>query len=188
MNYGTVYAVFDGETNQGEFGPAKAYVKDWYTLRYRSNQLFIESSIAKGIVLKFVSWIIGEGLEPFMNPLNEVLAKEGVTLDSEAFNKSFEQRWKAYAGSRLADYTGKSTLYFLQQQGYMEGKLGGDILVILRVINGLVKVQHIDGAHVGNPPQNVTVDYANKNVAGYQGNQGYEYVYTTTGNRIRYGV
>ena len=188
MNYGTVYAVYDGETNQGEFGPAKAYVKDWYTLRYRSKQLFIESLVARGIVLKYNSWVVGEGLQPFMNPLIEVLKRENIILDSETFNKAFEQRWKAYAGSRLADYTGKATLNFLQQQAHLEGKLGGDVLVILRVINGIVKVQHIDGAHVGNPPNNVTVDYANKNIAGYQGNQGYEYVYVPTGNRIRYGV
>lgn len=188
MNFGTVYAVYDGETNQGEFGPPKAYVKDWYTLRYRSKQLYIESMVAKGIVNKFVSWVIGDGLTPFMDPLKEVLQKEGITLDSEAFNKAFEQRWKAYATSRLADYTGKSSLLTLQKQGYLEGKLGGDVLVILRVIDGLVKIQHIDGAHVGNPATNVTVDYVDKNIAGYQGNQGYEYIYIPTGNRIRYGV
>jgi capsid protein len=187
-NYGTTYAIYDGETNQGEFGPAKAYVKDWYTLRYRSKQLFTESLVAKGIVLAFNRWTVGDGLRPHTDPLVDVLAKEGIKLDNAAFSESFKLRWKAYAESRAADYTGKSSLLTLQKQAHLEAKLGGDMLVILRVVNGLVKVQHIDGGHVMNPLNEVTIDYADKNVAGYQGNQGFDYIYIPTGNRIRYGV
>lgn len=182
----SVFAVYDGEINQGEFGPAKEYIKDTYTLRIRSKQLFVESLVARGIVLKFLSWTIGGGLVLKTEPKKDVLKSEGITIDSEAFNQTFEEKWDVQANSNLMDYTGRGNFYFLQQQAYLEGKLTGDVLVILRVINGIVKIQHIDAGHVGNPP-NCQVKYED-NIAGTPNNIGTEYVYEPTQNRIRKGV
>jgi hypothetical protein len=59
---GVVWAVFDGETNAGEMGPAKMYIKDFYTLRVRSKQLFVESPICQAIIGRFTGWVIGRNL------------------------------------------------------------------------------------------------------------------------------
>ena len=186
-SYGAVYAIYDGETNMGEMGPAKVYLKDFYTLRIRSKQMFIDSEVCQMIITRNTQWVIGDGLTMESEPQAGVLKMSGIELDTEDFNNDFEEAWKVYAQSRIADYTGKWSLRMLQAQAHMECKLGGDMLVILRVVNGLVRVQHIDGAHVGNPP-NVGIDYKNKTIAGYQGNQGFDFIYPPTGNRVRYGV
>ena len=185
---GGIFAIYDGEKNQGEMGPPRAYVKDFYTLRMRARQLFIESEIVQTVIMRKATWVYGKGLRLKVQPNVQVLDTENIKLDTEKFNKSFEARFEAYASSKLADYNNVTNLYELGKQQYIEKKIAGDMLVVLYVINGLVKVQHIDGMHVQNPIGKVNIDYKDKNVAGYQGNLAFDYIYEPTGNRIRQGV
>jgi hypothetical protein len=56
-----------------------------------------------------------------------------------------------YFKSKMADYAGVLTGYQLMAQATRERKICGDMLVVLRVVNGIVKVQHIDASLVSNP-------------------------------------
>lgn len=184
---GAVYAVYDGETAMGEMGVAKAYFKDFYILRVRSKQLYLESPICQAVINRFTQWVIGRGLKLQAEPQKEVLAKDKITIDTETFNKSIESLWKVYSNSKKADYSGLQNLHALSEEAHRESKLGGDVLVVLRVINGIVKVQHINGAHVGNPPT-LSITYNDDKLLGNPNYSGFDYIYEPTKNRVRYGI
>lgn len=178
----SVYAIYDGETTLGEMGAPKQYVKDFYSLRIRSKQMFLESEICQTAITRYTAWVIGNGLKLYAEPDTEVLKTEGITVDPQVFSKAMNGRWKMYAASKASDYNGQRNLPALMEEAHMEGKAGGDMLVVLRVINGLVRVQHIDAQHVCNPPE-CDVRYTD-NPDG----SSVDYIYTPTKNRIRHGV
>ena len=152
-NYQPIYPIrFDGEKTIGEIGPIYQYFMDYPRLRLRSKQLFIESEPCQAVVKKYVAWTIGGGLTLKAEPQVEVLKTEGITITPEAFNKSVESRWKIYSNSKMGDATGKQTLNELEAQALLERIIGGDMLVVLSVVGGTVKVRHIDGGHLVTPP------------------------------------
>lgn len=170
---------YDGEITMGGVGPIKAYSMRNEALRLRGRQLYIESPLAQAIIDKRAAWVVGDGLKIQCQPKAEVLKHYGVELDKEEFNKKVEAFFSAYAQSTEADYSGNRTLHKLLEEAQKEREIGGDILVILRVVNGLVKVQHINPSRISNP-----LDVAIKeNKEG----TGYDY-YVRTGNRVRKGV
>lgn len=174
---GNVYAVFDGETTIGSMGPAKNYINDFGTLVTRSRQMYLESPICRAVVDRYVEWVVSAGLNLEAEPELRVLSKEGITLDAEKFNDDVEALWAITAKSKMFDSAGQNTMYALTEQAYREGKLAGSMLVVLRVVNGQVKVQHIPESAVCTP------DTCNiKNTP-----TGIEYVYSN-GNRVRKGV
>jgi capsid protein len=185
---GGIFAIYDGEKSQGEMGAPRYYTKDYTTLRARSRQLFIESELVQTIIMRKVAWVYGKGLDLKTEPNLVVLKAQNINLETEKFNEAFEAHWKTYFNSKLADYNGLLTGHMLAGKQYVEKKISGDVLVILYVKNGLVKTQLIDGGHVMNPIDMITIDYKDKNIAGYQGNPGFDYIYTPTGNRVREGV
>jgi len=184
---GVVYAIYDGEMGLGEMGPPKEYQKDFYILRVRSRQLYLESPICQIVVNRFTQWVIGPSLKLKAEPQIEVLKSEKINIDTELFNKSVENLFKVYTHSKLADYAGQQSLDALMEEAHREGKIAGDMLVVLRVVGGLAKVQHIDSSHVGNPPNCSITNNADK-LEGSPAYNGYDYVYQPTGNRIRLGV
>lgn len=175
LTYNRVFPVlYNGETDAGEVGPIIMYMKDPYALRLRSEQLYIESPICKAVIDKYVKWVIGtNGLRLKCEPQTTVLKKFGINIDSEAFNTDNESMWKTLANSKLFDYAGEQTLKKMQEETVRKSLLGGDMLIVLRVINGIVKRQHIDGYNVINP-------------VGCSFN-GVDYI-AENGNRIRMGV
>ena len=184
---GYVWATYDGENDMGEMGPAKIYTKNFYSLRVRSKQLYLESPICFAGVNRFTMWAVGKGLTLKAEPQKAVLRANKIDIDTEAFNNRLEALWKVYSMSTMADYCGQQNFHALCEEAHREAKLGGDMLVILRVIRGVVKVQHVDGRHIGNPP-GLSVSYSPDEIQGSQSAEGYDYIYPPTGNRIRQGV
>lgn len=184
---GYVYLMYDGETSAGDMGPARVYTKDFYTLRARSKQMYTESGVCHMVVNRFTEWVVGGGLGLKSDPREVVLKKFKINVDTETFNDTVEQLWTVYAASKHADSTGKQTLHALSAEAHRESKNTGDILVILRVAGGLVKVQHVDGDHVGNPP-GCSARFSENKMVGAQSQSGYDWVYNETNNRIRHGV
>ncbi len=142
---------FDGEKNWGEMGPAIHYLMDHDTLRVRSWQSYLESDISQTVLNKFVMWTVDGGLKLNTNPSKVILASAGINLDSEKFNEIVEARFTAWAKSKRSSYSGMMSFNEIQAEAKKNAKIGGDVLVVLRVIDGTVKVQLIDGAHVQNP-------------------------------------
>ncbi|MBL4809479.1 MAG: phage portal protein [Phycisphaerales bacterium] len=178
--YGRAYAIpYDGEKNAGEIGPAFDYILDFDMLRIRSWQSYLESDISQTILNKYVLWMIDEGLKLQSSPANNVLAQNGINVDTEKFNEITESRFSIWAGSTMSAFNGMTSLNGIAKEVYKNSKIGGDCLVVLRLIDGIVKVQLIDGAHIqtdfttGKPEngnkivQGIEIDKNGKHVAFY---------------------
>ena len=150
--YNHIFTVsYDGEKNVGEMGPIKNYQPDHFALRFRSWQAFIESEIAQTVLKKFTKWVIGSGLKVQAEPVKKVLESEGISINTEEFNEAVEARFSVFAKSKNCDYSGMRNLHSLANRAFLHSKVGGDILIILRYIDGQVKVQLVDGAHLTSP-------------------------------------
>lgn len=153
---------FNGEKNLGEIGPAKDYYLDYGLLRVRSYQAMLESEIASTVLNKTTLWMISKGLKLQSEPNETVLKTEGVQVDTKEFVKTTEARFGVWSRSRKVDHSGSCTLGDLAKEAYKNCKVGGDVLVVLRLKDGMPTVQLIDGAHVGNP-----VPYSGDNCIKY---------------------
>jgi capsid protein len=142
---------FDGEKNMGEIGPVRGYMMDYDKLRARSWQCFTESDIAKGVLKKYILWVIGDGLKLKANPNKVVLKSEKITLSPEAFNEVTETRWNVWSSNRISDYSAMKNLNLLESVAFKNVIIGGDVLVVLRFEDNELKVQLIDGAHLNSP-------------------------------------
>lgn len=161
---------FDGEKNLGQVGPAKNYSLDYGTLRVRSWQSFIESELTQTIIGRYLTWVIGSGLKLDSQPSVKALETEGVKVDPLLFQNKIEPRWKVYTDGKTMDYASQRTFKKIAKTAYKNAIVGGDCLVVLRVVKGQVKIQLIDGANVVTP-------------LGRSAD-----VYKTSGNRVIDGV
>jgi len=182
---GQAYMVmgYDGETNLGEMGAIKQYVIDYDALRWRSRQLYLESDICTAVVDRKTEWVVGGGLRLQSEPQIKVLEAEGIKIDTEQFSKGIEAWWKVYANSTMPDLSRQKSLNALMNEAHKETKIMGNILVVLRVIDGVVKIQHIDVRNVFTPP-GLNIQENKDKVAG---STGYDF-YLPNGNRVRHGV
>jgi len=172
--YNSFTVSYDGEKNLGEMGAIKNYLIDHQSLRARSWQLYLESEVCQMVFRRYSKWVIGSGLKLQSEPQNKVLLTEKIpALNSEEFNKKIEARWKVYSNSKMGDYSNTQSLNMIAKEAHMNAIVAGDCLVVLRYIDGVVKTQLIDGAHVKSPINLRIVDN--------------DYI-TASGNRVRHGV
>lgn len=146
----TISESFDGEKNFGDLGPIKNYTLDYDALRARGWQLFLESEICQLVILRFARWVVSKGLMLKAQPNDVVLESLGVDLP-ENFNEQLEARWQLFASNNRVDIKGESTLDQLAKKAFVSSRIGGDCLVILRVVNGSVQVQLVEGENVATP-------------------------------------
>jgi capsid protein len=140
---------YTGEKNLGEMGPLREYYLEYTTLRARSWQLFLESEILQTIYGKYETYVIGKGIKLQSEPVKVIL---GLKVDIQNFAEMAEAKFALYSKSKRSDYSGMTPLNRIQLEAYKNSKIGGDVLVILRVdSNENVTVQLIDGAHVVSP-------------------------------------
>lgn len=142
---------FDGEKTPGEMGNVINLFPDHHGLRLRAFEAELKSDVIKIITGKFFKWVIGTGLKLQSEPNEEVLKSEGITEDLLAFRRIVESRFSIHAKSKYSDFSGMSNLHKKANEAYKTAFLGGDCLVILRVIKGIVNVQVIDGQEISNP-------------------------------------
>jgi len=141
---------YDGEKNLGELGAPINYNLNYAALRYRSWQSYLESEITQTVIKKYVKWIIGSGLKLQSEPVVSVLKQENITVEKESFSKSVEDRFKLW-GETKVDLAGVLNLNGLARECYLNSIVGGDVLVIQRLINNKIKIQLVDGAHLKTP-------------------------------------
>lgn len=154
ISYGSIALPYDGEKNLGAMGKPTTYVPNYYLLSTRSWQAYTDSPIAKTIIDKWTNWILDSGLKLKTNPAKVVLKSEGIDMSkdqSEAFNDIVECRWDVWANSKKSSYTNEETFNESSKSIFINSKISGDCLVILRYIKGIVKIQYIDGARVKTP-------------------------------------
>jgi capsid protein len=154
IHLGSVALPYDGEKSIGQMGPATSYIPNYYLLSTRSWQAYTDNPLAKTGTKKWVDWVLDTGLKLKTNPAKIVLESEGVAMDkkaSERFNDIVESRWEVWSNSKFSSFTGEETFNEVSKQVYINAKIGGDCLVVLRLINGLVRVQYFDGQRICNP-------------------------------------
>lgn len=150
--YNNVFSIsFDGEKNQGEAGPIIDYYLDYDKLRLRSWQSYLESEITQMVIKKFTKWVTGSGLKLQSEPAKDILESENIKVDYASLTKNIESRFSICAKSKWIDITSKRSLNKISRTAKINAIIGGDVLVIQRVIKGNLKVQLIDGAHVQSP-------------------------------------
>lgn len=173
----SVFAMpFDGEKDLGEMGQIKRYILDHNRLRYRAWQLYLESDVCQALLKRSATWVVGNGLDLESEPILPVLKMEGITLDAEKFNETVEAAFKVYAKTpNLCDYEGKRSLHEIMYEMDINKDAGGDVLLVLRLVNGVPKVKIIDGANVATP-------------LGFGSMNGLDVVNPNTGNIVRHGI
>jgi capsid protein len=142
---------YDGEKNLGAMGDPIHYILDHDRLRIRAWQAYLESDLAQTILKKYFSWVMDGGLKLDADPISEVLKSNSINLNSEVFNTTVEPLFKAWAESTASSYSKMMTFNEVQHEAFKNAQIGGDVLVVLRYINGAVTVQLIDGSHVQSP-------------------------------------
>ena len=151
-SYSNIFSVsFNGEKNLGEIGPIMRYSPDYTGLRLRSWQSYIESEITQTVINRYVTWVIGKGLKLQAEPEKKMLEMNGINVDYQTFTDSIESYFNVYRKSKKSDYTGMRSLDKNAALAFKNAIVGGDVLVVLRYENGMLKVQLIDGAHVQSP-------------------------------------
>lgn len=145
---------FDGEKNWGEMGPAKDVQINYQRARIRAHEANVTNETANTIIKKLVRWIVSGGLKLQSNPDDIVLRSEGVTISKEAFNEITERRFALYCADHESTYSGNLTLHEQTEIVFQEATLTGDVLVVMRYENGILKQEIIDGAFVCSPMGN----------------------------------
>lgn len=145
---------YNGEKNLGGIGPVKNNLLDYESLRARSWDGYLTNEIVQIVIDRMTVWAIGTGLRVQSEPNLRVLNQEGINISKEQlheFTEEVEARFSVYAESVLSDYAGMQNLNLKQTTAMKNAKAGGDVLVVLRYIDGWVKTQLIDGCHVRSP-------------------------------------
>lgn len=143
---------FDGEKTTGELGAVLNVLPDYISLRLRSHEADLKSDVVKIINNKFFKWIIGTGLKLQAEPKIKVLAQEKINVgDLTSFKENTEARFNFWAKLKESDYKNENSLHKQANNALKTTFLGGDALVILRVENGDLNVQLVDGQQVQSP-------------------------------------
>jgi lambda family phage portal protein len=146
---------FTGNKFLGGFGKTKIYVDgtiDYYTLRVRSKQLYIDNLYAAGLINRLVFNSINTGLKLQIDPKNQIL---GVDPDElQEWTEETETVFQLWGDDPLlVDWKKEEDFDLLQWTVYLTAKLSGDCLIVLRVVkpHNLPVIQVIDGRHVVTP-------------------------------------
>jgi capsid protein len=152
-NYSQIMTIsFDGEKTPGEIGAVKRYLPDYFILRNRAWQSYIENEVTTTIINKYTTWVIGTGLKLNSEPVKSIIENNEFKPLEKGYVNQVQDRWKLWSKSKLGDYQGVNTLNKLQSIAYKNASIAGDVLVILRTKKNNVTVQLIDADNVCTPP------------------------------------
>lgn len=140
---------YTGEKNFGEVGPVKKYILHYNILRNRSWQLYLDSDIAQTVIKRYCLWIVKNGLRLQLSPMVSVLERYGVRgQKSDKFTREVEELFKVWASSVNSTHSSEMSFMKLSAEALKNAKVGGDVLIIMRLKNGNVTVQAVDGEHL----------------------------------------
>jgi len=142
---------FDGEKNPGELGPLIDWKLDHRSLRKRSWDSYLTDGITQTIVKRFAMWVVGKGLRVQSEPNKHILDSENVESNLKDFVENSESRFNLFLNSKRGDYSGETNLNTIANTAFINSIVGGDVLVVRRVENGILKTQLVDGDNVCTP-------------------------------------
>jgi capsid protein len=140
--------LFDGQKQTGELGPPITIWPDYYAARERAWELNLTNDIAKLVVNKWTTWLIGKGLRFNATPPRQEYLQ---TTDRKKLISQIEFRFRNYMKSKHADYSGMLNFHGIAKNSTYNSIVSGDVLRLSRVENGNVTTQLLDGANLVNP-------------------------------------
>jgi len=152
-SYGSQYT---GATISGSMAYPDVTTLDYYTLRERSWSAMAKDELAAMVVRRLISFVIGDGLKLQAEPMFRLLKSLGVNTGTDQSKKDLvdfiEDLFKVNSkNKKLSDTTSERTLHKLAKTALYNALVGGDVLIINRVIDGVSKIQIVDGANVCDP-------------------------------------
>ena len=145
--------MFSGEKFPGGFGITSDYHwVDYFTLRMRSTQLFMENPYCKGMIKRLLRNEINTGLKLEAIPISKII--EISEDEAQEWGDTREVEFRIWGTEpELCDYRKQRTLGDLANKCREIAMISGDCLVVFRINKKtqLPSIELIDGTHIQTP-------------------------------------
>lgn len=148
---GTNMIPFDGEKTPYELGTPTDYSLDYYALRARSWEAFLKTDAVQNAIKKYCLWIIGPGLKLQSDPVEPILENNNINIDADNFSLKVESYFRLYVKMKESTYSMEMNLHDMANEALKNALLSGDVLCVLRLTDGRVNIEIIDGYYIQNP-------------------------------------
>ena len=142
------YNYFSGEKDYFAMNSSKEYNVDYYLMANRAYNLYQTNEFVKAGVDRFVQFLVGTGLELYPTPKEEFLNRKYNIILKDSFKKDIKDLWELYCTEKEVSADRQNDIHQLANIVAFNAIIGGDVLIIRRVINGYNEYQLIDGRNV----------------------------------------
>ncbi|MCL2139714.1 MAG: phage portal protein [Treponema sp.] len=154
--------VFDGDKFPGSFGYTRDYIinhgVDYFTLRRRCYQLFVENTYFQGLIKRVLRNEIHTGMYPEPTPIGSVLwpnlSEEEQEQEAAKYAEMINVYFTLYAGDQnVFDYKHRMTFGEFQEAVRQEAMICGDVVIVSRINQqtGLPSWDIISGNNIKTP-------------------------------------